>query len=102
MTTQDLADADLTQAVVESFGGEPRLREVLRSLVRHLHAFAGEVQLTESGCVLVRPDCHVAWRSRELVDDPAGELARVLGQVLGLVALDEPAPAVGAAATAAG
>jgi hydroxyquinol 1,2-dioxygenase len=46
---RNLADAALTDAVVESFGGsqDPRFLEVITSLVRHLHAFAGEVNLTE-------------------------------------------------------
>ncbi len=47
---RNLADADLTKAVEASFENTPdvRLREVLQSLVRHLHAFAGEVELTEA------------------------------------------------------
>ena len=46
---RNLADADLTRAVEASFDGtpDPRLREILQSLVRHLHAFASEVALTE-------------------------------------------------------
>ncbi len=40
-------------------------------------------EVAEDGCVLVRPDAHVAWRSARLVDDPAVELGRVLGRVLG-------------------
>jgi 2,4-dichlorophenol 6-monooxygenase len=39
-------------------------------------------EVREDGCVLVRPDGHVAWRSHALVDDPAAELRRVLVQVL--------------------
>ena len=48
-TRRNLSDEDLTQAVVASFDAAPnaRTREVLQSLVRHLHAFASEVQLTE-------------------------------------------------------
>ena len=47
---RNLADAELTRAVEASFDGtpDPRLREVLQALVRHLHAFASEVQLTEA------------------------------------------------------
>jgi len=39
----------ITQAVLDSFGGchDDRLRTVMASLVRHLHAFANEVKLTE-------------------------------------------------------
>ncbi|GAA1678853.1 protocatechuate 3,4-dioxygenase subunit beta [Kribbella yunnanensis] len=45
----DLQGEDLTDAVVASFDGslEPRTKEVLSALVRHLHAFAREVHLTE-------------------------------------------------------
>jgi 2,4-dichlorophenol 6-monooxygenase len=35
-----------------------------------------------SGAVLVRPDRHVAWRSREAPADPPAELARVVAAVL--------------------
>jgi catechol 1,2-dioxygenase len=43
------AAAEITAAAVASFDScdDPRLREIMRSLVRHLHAFASEVQLTE-------------------------------------------------------
>ena len=45
----DLQGDDLTAAVVASFGDSPsgRYREVMSALVRHLHAFAREVDLTE-------------------------------------------------------
>jgi catechol 1,2-dioxygenase len=41
---------EITAAVVERFEAcaDPRLREVMQSLVRHLHAFAKEVDLSES------------------------------------------------------
>ncbi len=44
------APQDITAAAAASFGGcdDARLREVLQSLVRHLHAFATDVRLTES------------------------------------------------------
>jgi len=40
---------DVTKAVTEAFKNTqpPRLREILISLVEHLHAFAREVELTE-------------------------------------------------------
>ncbi len=43
------AEPTLTQAVLDSFAGCPgdRLRTVMSSLVRHLHAFASEVKLSE-------------------------------------------------------
>ena len=45
-----VAEADLTRRVLASLEGapDPRLRLVLDSLVRHLHAFVREVRLTES------------------------------------------------------
>jgi len=39
-------------------------------------------EVEEDGCVLVRPDNHVAWRSRELADDPAATLEDVMRQLL--------------------
>jgi hydroxyquinol 1,2-dioxygenase len=49
MSTRNLADEDLTDAVVASFDGarSERFRTIADSLVRHLHAFATEVALTE-------------------------------------------------------
>jgi 2,4-dichlorophenol 6-monooxygenase len=44
--------------------------------------WAGAREVGEDGCVLVRPDAHVAWRSAGAVDEPAAELTRVLAQVL--------------------
>jgi protocatechuate 3,4-dioxygenase beta subunit len=43
-----MEQADLTTEVVDRLEAtpDPRLREVMRALVRHLHAFAGEVRLT--------------------------------------------------------
>ncbi|MFI5711070.1 intradiol ring-cleavage dioxygenase [Kribbella sp. NPDC051620] len=45
----DLAGDELTDAVVASFGGsqDERTKTVLSALVRHLHEFAREVELTE-------------------------------------------------------
>lgn len=40
-------------------------------------------EVEEEGCVLVRPDLHVAWRSSTLPADPATMLARVMRRVLG-------------------
>lgn len=40
-------------------------------------------EVEEDGCVLIRPDAHVAWRSAELVEDPDASLVGVLGHVLG-------------------
>ncbi len=44
----DFTEETAADAVIESFSAQtdPRLREILTSLVRHLHAFAREVELT--------------------------------------------------------
>jgi hydroxyquinol 1,2-dioxygenase len=49
MTERRTAPEDITAAVVSSFDGsqDARLREVMQSLVRHLHAFATDVRLTQ-------------------------------------------------------
>jgi hypothetical protein len=45
----NLTDEDFTRAVLASFGNSKaeRFRQVVQSLVRHLHAFISEVKLTE-------------------------------------------------------
>jgi hydroxyquinol 1,2-dioxygenase len=47
---QERREADLVDRVVRSFGDcpDPRLKQVMTSLVRHLHAFARDVRLTEA------------------------------------------------------
>ncbi len=47
---RNLNDENITQAVVERLADTPdaRLREIVTSLVRHLHAFARETKLTEA------------------------------------------------------
>ena len=49
MATRSLADEDLTQAVLATFSNSTsaRYQEVMQSLVRHLHAFVKDVELTE-------------------------------------------------------
>ena len=44
-------------------------------------------EVAEDGCVLVRPDTHVAWRSHSMVDDPEAALTEVLQMVLDRVAV---------------
>ncbi|MFE1521566.1 dioxygenase [[Kitasatospora] papulosa] len=48
-TPQQEREAEVTRQVLASFDGcaDPRLREIMRSLVQHLHAFVREVRLTE-------------------------------------------------------
>jgi len=45
----NMTEAQLTERVLQAYGRtpDPRLREILAGLIRHLHAFAREVRLTE-------------------------------------------------------
>ena len=47
---QRAREEELVTRVVESFAGapDPRLRQLMQALTRHLHAFLREVRLTES------------------------------------------------------
>jgi 2,4-dichlorophenol 6-monooxygenase len=40
-------------------------------------------EVGDDGCMLVRPDRVVAWRSSAMVDDPERALADVLDRILG-------------------
>ncbi|MDJ0820405.1 MAG: FAD-dependent monooxygenase [Paracoccaceae bacterium] len=39
-------------------------------------------EITDSGCILVRPDQHVAWRAETMTDAPEADLKRVLTKIL--------------------
>ena len=40
-------------------------------------------EIEEAGCVVVRPDMHVAWRAHDLADDPVKALIGVFERILG-------------------
>lgn len=48
----------------------------------HTGDWARAREISDTGCILVRPDHHVAWRSSIVSDDPAGELVRVFDRLL--------------------
>jgi hypothetical protein len=52
-------------------------------LIDETGEWAALYELEPGGAVLIRPDGHVGWRSVHVPDDPQGELARALGQILG-------------------
>ena len=52
--------------------------------VDHVGEWARAAEISDSGCLLVRPDQHVAWRLEELASDPEAELRRVLRSILAL------------------
>src|ERR1700754_2855413 len=77
---RNLADTDLTEAVVASFKGSERFKEIADSLVRHLHAFASEVQLTEEEWF---EGIDFLTRTGHITDDKRQEFI-LLSDVLGL------------------
>jgi 2,4-dichlorophenol 6-monooxygenase len=53
-----------------------------QAYVDHVGDWARASEIRDAGCLLVRPDHHVAWRMEDMADDPSGELARVLTAIL--------------------
>lgn len=49
----------------------------------HSGDWARAREIRDAGCLLVRPDHHVAWRSFGAAADPVAELSRVLTAILG-------------------
>jgi hydroxyquinol 1,2-dioxygenase len=82
MSTRNLADEDLTSAVLASFEGASgeRFKEIAGSLVRHLHAFASEVRLTEEEWFA---GIDFLTRTGHITDDKRQEFI-LLSDVLGL------------------
>ncbi len=54
-----------------------------QAIADHTGDWAHASEIADNGCLLVRPDQHVAWRSPRLTKDPAADLARVLTLILG-------------------
>ena len=53
-----------------------------QAYVDHVGDWARAREVSDSGCILTRPDQHVCWRSDALSDDPEGDLRRVFTQIL--------------------
>jgi hydroxyquinol 1,2-dioxygenase len=79
---RDLEGAELTKEAVESFAAtaDARTRQLLQSLVRHLHAFADEVGLTEQEWLA---GIDFLTRTGQLSDETRQEFV-LLSAVLGL------------------
>jgi hydroxyquinol 1,2-dioxygenase len=91
---RNLSDELLTQVVLESFENAktPRIKEVLQSLVKHLHAFAVEVQLTEEEWAY---GIDFLTRTGHLSDDKRQEfilLSDVLGLSMQVIGINHPVP----------
>ena len=101
---QAAAEAAVTAEVLATFGGAaaPRYREVMQSLVRHLHAFARDVRLTESQW---QQGIDFLTRAGHVTDDRRQEfilLSDVLGLSMLTVAINAPASAGATESTVVG
>lgn len=93
-TAHDLADEDLTRAVLASFAHSTseRFQTVVQSLVRHLHAFVSEVQLTEEEWF---KGIDFLTRTGHITDDRRQEfilLSDVLGVSMQVVGINNQKP----------
>ncbi len=94
----------MTAEVLASFGGAdtPRYREIMQSLVRHLHDFARDVRLTESEW---EQGIGFLTRAGHITDDRRQEfilLSDVLGLSMLTVAINAPASAGATESTVVG
>ena len=91
---RNLSDERLTQVVLESFenAASPRIKEVMQSLVKHLHAFAVDVQLTEEEWAY---GIDFLTRTGHITDDKRQEfilLSDVLGLSMQVIGINHPVP----------
>ena len=102
--TQAASEAAVTAEVLATFSGAaaPRYQEVMQSLVRHLHAFARDVRLTESEW---RHGIDFLTRTGHITDDRRQEFilaSDVLGLSMLTVAINAPASAGATESTVVG
>jgi hydroxyquinol 1,2-dioxygenase len=102
--TRNLADEDLTQAVLSTFEQckSPRFQQVMRSLVSHLHAFVSEVQLSEDEWF---KGIDFLTRTGHITDDKRQEfilLSDVLGVSMQVIGLNHKTSAGATASTVFG
>jgi 2,4-dichlorophenol 6-monooxygenase len=76
--------AEAAKAVADRLGVEIRVTVIgpRRDYEDYVGDWARAREVRDSGCVLVRPDQHVAWRSQSIPADPAKELLAVMGKIL--------------------
>jgi hydroxyquinol 1,2-dioxygenase len=104
MSARNLADEELTEAVLASFGdcSSERFQEIAESLVRHLHAFAAEVKLTEEEWLA---GIEFLTRAGDITDDKRQEfilLSDVLGLSMLVIGLNHGKPATATPSTVFG
>ncbi|SAK57158.1 intradiol ring-cleavage dioxygenase [Caballeronia temeraria] len=82
---RNMTEADLTEVVLERYAStpDPRLRTLLHTLIRHLHAFVREVRLTEDEWMT---GIQFLTRTGQMCDDKRQEMI-LLSDNLGISAL---------------
>lgn len=82
---RNMTENELTGVVIERYSNtpDPRLRTVLQSLIRHMHAFVREVKLTEDEWMA---GIHFLTRTGQISDDKRQEMI-LLSDNLGISAL---------------
>src|SRR4051812_16577625 len=91
---RNLTQDNITQAVIARFAEtpDPRLKEIITSLVQHLHAFARDVKLTEAEWF---QGIEFLTRVGHITDDKRQEfilLSDTLGLSMLTVAMNHPSP----------
>jgi hydroxyquinol 1,2-dioxygenase len=91
---RDLSGEQLTEEVLSRFEASesPRVREIMQSLVRHLHAFAREVHLTEEEWF---KGIDFLTRTGQISSDQRQEfilLSDTLGLSMQVIGINHPAP----------
>ena len=102
--TRNLADEDLTQAVLATFdhSRSERFQQVMQSLVRHLHAFVKDVELTEEEWFKA---IDFLTRTGHITDDKRQEfvlLSDVLGVSMQVIEINNKKPTEATASTVFG
>ena len=81
----DVSTRAITEAAIGAISADvsPRVREIMANLIRHLHDFAREVDLTTEEWLAA---CHFLKRAGDMTDDRRNELI-LLSDILGLESL---------------
>ncbi len=76
--------AEAAAAVGKAMGLDIRVHVIgPRSDIRdHAGDWARASEIADEGCLLVRPDQHVAWRTKDMTRNPVADLTRVMTAVL--------------------
>ena len=77
---------EAARSVAQQLGVEIATRVIgpRRDFEDHVGDWARAREISDSGCLLVRPDHHVAWRSAKVSTTPREDLLKALSSILGV------------------